>query len=132
MFAKTITFLGHVAAGFPSPASDYMEDKINLDNALIKHPTSTFLFQIEGESMIGAFIPPNCRVLVDRIAKAKNGSIVLAVVDGEFTVKRLTIQGTNRKLEPANPKYKSIQITEDLQCEIWGVVTFIITDAKEV
>jgi len=132
MFSKAITFLGHVPAGFPSPASDYLEDSINLDRALIKHPNSTFLFQIDGESMTGAFIPPNCRVLVDRMVKPGNGSIVLAVVDGEFTVKRLTILGTDRKLEPANPKYKAIQITEDLQCEIWGVVTYIITDAKEV
>jgi DNA polymerase V len=129
---QPIQFLGYVQAGFPSPAGDYMEDRINLDKALIKHPTATFLFQIKGESMIGAFIPPSCRVIVDRLVKPKNGSIVLAVVDGEFTVKRLVIRGAARQLQPENPKYKPIVLTEDLQFEIWGVVTYIITDAKEV
>ena len=125
-------YAGSVQAGFPSPASDYLENDINLHNALVKHPTSTFFFTVEGESMTGAHIPPKSILVVDKSIKPKNGSIVIAVVDGEFTVKRLIVQGTKRMLAPENPKYKPIIIDEFTQCEIWGVVTYIITDAKLV
>ena len=128
----TFTLVSSVSAGFPSPASDYMEEKIDLNEKLIRHPSATFLFRVEGESMIGAFIPDNALLVVDRSERAQNDSIVVAVVDGEFTVKRLVLEFARRYLAPENPKYKSIYITEDMQCNIWGVVTYIITDAKEV
>ena len=128
----TVTLVSSVSAGFPSPASDYMEEKIDLNEKLIRHPSATFLFRVEGESMIGAFIPDNALLIVDRSERAQNDSIVVAVVDGEFTVKRLVLEFARRYLAPENPKYKSIYITEDMQCNIWGVVTYIITDAKEV
>ncbi|HEY0059321.1 MAG TPA: translesion error-prone DNA polymerase V autoproteolytic subunit [Flavisolibacter sp.] len=128
----TVTLVSSVSAGFPSPASDYMEEKIDLNEKLIRHPSATFLFRVEGESMIGAFIPDNALLVVDRSERAQNDSIVVAVVDGEFTVKRLVLEFARRYLAPENPKYKSIYITEDMQCNIWGVVTYIITDAKEV
>lgn len=127
-----IKFISSVSAGFPSPASDYMEDRIDLNKELIKRPTATYFFQVEGESMIGAFIPSNALLLVDRVEKAQNGSIVVAVVDGEFTVKRLAIKGSHRMLLPENSKYKPITIDEFTHCEVWGVVTYVITDAKEV
>lgn len=127
-----IEVLGHVSCGFPSPAGDYMENRIDLNKEVIKRPSSTFFFRVTGESMTGAFIPPDALLVVDRMEKARHGSIVLAVVDQEFTVKRLLIQGTKRMLVPENPKYKPIHITEFSQVEIWGVVTHILTDAKTV
>ena len=132
LYLMTVTLVSSVSAGFPSPASDYMEEKIDLNEKLIRHPSATFLFRVEGESMIGAFIPDNALLVVDRSERAQNDSIVVAVVDGEFTVKRLVLEFARRYLAPENPKYKSIYITEDMQCNIWGVVTYIITDAKEV
>ena len=127
-----IKFLGAVPAGFPSPAGDYMEERISLDKKLILHPAATFLFRVTGESMIRAFMPPNCRVVVDRLIKERHGSIVLAVVNGEFTVKRLVIEGTQKYLMPENPHYKPILLSEEMNATVWGVVTYIITNAKEV
>lgn len=128
----TLPFLGHVTAGFPSPAGDYLHDRLSLDQTFIKHKHATFLFSVEGDSMIGAFIPDNSTVVVDRLENARNGSIVLAVVDGEFTVKRYVKKGTQIMLVAENPRYKPIHITEGTAFEIWGVVTYIISNAKEV
>ncbi len=127
-----VKLISYVSAGFPSPASDYLEERIDLNEKLILNPSATFLFRVEGESMIGAFIPDNALLVVDKSVKAKNNSIVVAVVDGEFTVKRLVMEKAKRYLAPENPKYRSIYISDDMQCEIWGVVTYIITDAKQV
>jgi DNA polymerase V len=127
-----VTLISYISAGFPSPASDYLEERIDLNERLIKQPSATFLFRVEGESMIGAFIPDNALLVVDRSEKAKNNSIVVAVVDGEFTVKRLVLEFAKKYLAPENPKYKSVHISDDMQCDIWGVVTYIIIDAKEV
>jgi DNA polymerase V len=110
-----------VQAGFPSPAGDYMEAPIDLNEHIIEHPAATFFMRAEGESMTGAHIPPGALLVVDRALRPQNGSIVVAVVDGEYTVKRLSIYLNERKLIPEspNPKYKPIIITEDMQCEIW-------------
>src|SRR4051812_5693432 len=81
-------FESRVAAGFPSPASDYMEERIDLNQLLIKNPSATFFVKVEGESMIDAFIPPKALLVVDRSVHALSGDIVVAVVSGEFTVKR--------------------------------------------
>ncbi|MEJ7672703.1 MAG: S24 family peptidase [Chitinophagaceae bacterium] len=78
-----------VPAGFPSPAADYSEERIDLNKTLIKHPLSTFLIECEGTSMVNAFIPPKAKLLIDRSITPKNGDIVLAVLNGEFTVKYL-------------------------------------------
>ncbi len=127
-----IKLISYISAGFPSPASDYMEEPIDLNEKLIRNPPATFLFRVEGESMTGAFIPDNALLIVDKSEKAKNNSIIVAVVDGEFTVKRLVLEFSKKYLAPENPKYNSINITEDMQCNIWGVVTYIIIDAKKV
>ncbi len=127
-----VKLLSYISAGFPSPASDYMEERIDLNEKLILNPSATFLFRVEGESMTGAFIPDNALLVVDKSVKPKNNSIVVAVVDGEFTVKRLVVEFSKKYLAPENPKYRSINITDDMQCTIWGVVTYIITDAKQV
>jgi len=124
--------VGAVSAGFPSPASDYAEDRIDLNKELIQRPAATYFFRAAGESMTGAFIPPDALLVVDRIEKPVNGSIVVAVVDGEFTVKRLVLRLGQRELHPENPKYKPIIPDEFTNCEVWGVVTYVITNAKTV
>jgi DNA polymerase V len=127
-----IEVLGYVSAGFPAPAGDQEEKRIDLNEELVKRPSSTYFFRVMGESMTGAFIPPNALLVVDRMEKPRNGSIVLALVDREFTVKRLRINGPKKSLVPENPSYKPIEITDYTECEIWGVVVHIITDARTV
>jgi DNA polymerase V len=126
-----IACYGFIPAGFPSPASDYLEDVIDLNSHIIEHPSATYYFRVEGESMIGAHIPPNSLLVVDRALKPKSGSIVVAVVDGEFTVKRLEKGLHYLRLLPENPKFKPIEIVEGMQCEIWGVVKAIVIDKPE-
>jgi DNA polymerase V len=126
-----IACYGFIPAGFPSPASDYLEDVIDLNSHLIDHPSATYYFRAEGESMIGAHIPPHALLVVDRAIKPRNGSIVVAVVDGEFTVKRLEKGLNYLRLVPENPKFKPIEILEGMQFEIWGVVKAIVIDKPE-
>lgn len=121
-----------VPAGFPSPALDYMQKRIDLNEELIKHPLSTFFIECEGTSMIDAFIPPKAKLLIDRSLTAKNGDIVLAVVNGEFTVKYLRKNEHKCWLVPANKKYKEIEITADLDFAVWGVVISIIVNPNDV
>ena len=115
-----------VAAGFPSPADDYLEDKIDLNQYLIKHPASTFLVRASGESMKGAGIFPDDILVVDRSLKAENGKVVIAVVDGELTVKRYVKKGKNILLKPENDSFDPIVINDDSEAYIWGVVTNVI------
>jgi DNA polymerase V len=126
-----IACYGFIPAGFPSPAGDYMEEAIDLNRHIIEHPTATFFFRAEGESMMGANIPPGALLVVDRALKPKNGSIIVAVVDGEFTVKRLEKKLNCIRLLPENPKFKPIQITEGMSFEVWGVVRAIVIDKPE-
>ncbi|MEO6914829.1 MAG: translesion error-prone DNA polymerase V autoproteolytic subunit [Chitinophagaceae bacterium] len=121
-----------VKAGFPSPAADYVEERIDLNEEFIKHPLSTFLVNCEGDSMKDAFIPPKAMLIVDRSINAKNGDIVLAVLNGEFTVKYLKKKDGKCWLVPANNNYKSITITDEMQFQVWGVVTTIFTAVKEL
>ena len=120
-----------VPAGFPSPAADYMEERINLNNFLIKNALSTFIVKCTGLSMINAFIPPVCHLVVDKSLTAQNGDIVLAYVNGGFTVKYLQINEHRCKLIPANNKMKEIEITEHSELIIWGVVIHIISNPKD-
>jgi DNA polymerase V len=119
-----------IAAGFPSPALDYMEKDIDLAEELIKHPLATFICRVNGDSMEDAFIPHNALIVVDKSIKASSGKIVVAVVNGEFTIKRLVKTPRSWVLHPENPLYKPIPITEDMHFEVWGVVTKVIIDAK--
>jgi DNA polymerase V len=119
-----------IAAGFPSPALDYMEKDIDLLEYLIKHPLATFIGRAKGDSMKDAFIPDNALLVVDKSIKPTCGKIVVAIVNGEFTVKRLVKTPRSWVLHPENPLYKPIIITEDMQFEVWGVVTKVIIDAK--
>jgi DNA polymerase V len=120
-----------VKAGFPSPAADYIEERIDLNTEYIKHPLSTFLVDCEGDSMINAFIPPRAKLIVDRSLTARNGDIVLAVLNGELTVKYLRKNEFKCWLVPANKKYSDIEITEEMNMQIWGVITTILINTKE-
>jgi DNA polymerase V len=119
-------FLDKVAAGFPSPANDYIERTLDLNEHLIQHPAATFFVKSDGDSMIGAGIHSGDILIVDKSIEATDTSIVLAVVDGEFTVKRLSYQNNMIKLLPENPNYPTITITDQMEFFVWGVVTTVI------
>lgn len=121
-----------VKAGFPSPAADYIEERIDLNEEFIKHPLSTFLVNCEGDSMINAFIPPKATLVVDRSLQPKNGDIILAVLNGEFTVKYLKKNDHKCWLVPANSKYPQIPVTDEMHFQVWGVVTTIFTVVKDL
>lgn len=121
-------FLDRVPAGFPSPAADYMEERINLNSTLIKHPDSTYMLRVEGNSMIDANINDGDVVIVDSALVARDGDIVIASVDGEFTVKRL--KSHPPMLMPMNPDFQPILIGDAQDLQIFGVVTFIIHKAQ--
>jgi DNA polymerase V len=121
-----------VRAGFPSPAMDYLEERIDLNKEFIPHPNSTFLVASVGDSMMGAYIPPKAILVVDRSLTAQNGHIVVAVLNGEFTVKFLQKNDHFCRLIAANKKYPEIKVTPEMDMQIWGVVTRIIIDPKEI
>lgn len=121
-----------VKAGFPSPALDYIEERIDLNKELIKHPLATFVVQCEGDSMINAFIPPRAKLIIDRSLTPKNGDIILAVLNGEFTVKFLKKNDFKCWLCPANKKYDDIEVTEEMNMQVWGVVTSIIISPNDI
>ena len=115
-----------VPAGFPSPADDHMEGKLDLNNYLVKHPTATFFVRASGESMVGAGIHDGDILVVDRSLEPRHGKIIIAAVDGQLTVKRLQKRGSKTLLTPENRKYKPIELTENNDVKIWGVVTNVI------
>lgn len=113
-----------VKAGFPSPAEDFLEKRIDLNEHLIPHPTSTFLIRVSGESMIGAGIFDKDILIVDKSLNPVSSNVVVAVIDNEFTVKRLVKRKSEYYLIPENPKYPEIKLNKF--SEIWGVVTFVL------
>ena len=115
-----------VQAGFPSPADDYIERYLDLNAEYIKNPSATFLLKATGESMIDAGIFPDDVLIVDRSLDPVDGSIVIAALNGELTVKRLSVSSTRVQLLPANPQFSPIDITEDQEMVIWGVVTLVL------
>jgi len=127
--ARTL-FEHKVAAGFPSPADEHAEKKLDLNDYLIGQKETTFFVRIKGDSMIDATIHDGDIVIVDRSKQAKIGDIVLASIDGEFTVKTLAKQGQLPKLLPANHQYPPIEIKPEMQFEIWGVVTGAVRKFK--
>ena len=111
-----------ISAGFPSPADDHLEKTLDLNSYLIKHPAATFFVRVDGDSMINAGIHDNDILIVDRSLKPSHGKIVIAVVDGQMTVKRLHKRSGKLILMPENNHFKPIEITESMTLEIWGVV----------
>ncbi len=116
-------FSSGVSAGFPSPAEDYIEKKLDLNELLIQNPSATFFVRVNGDSMTGAGINHDNILIVDRSLEPISGKIVIAIVNGEFTVKRLVKKGDFYKLVAENPNYPHIDVSEESSCEIWGVVT---------
>lgn len=119
-------YTSRIAAGFPSPADDHLEAPLDLNEHLVKHPAATFVVRVDGDSMTGAGIYNGDLLVVDRSLDAKSGSIVVAVVNGEMTVKRLWMRGRHIRLVPENPAYKPIEIRDGLDLVIWGVVAHVI------
>ena len=122
---KLPLFSSRVPAGFPSPGDDYIDQTLDL-NELVKHPSDTFLVKVEGDSMINAGIYDGDILVVDRAVEADNNKVVVANLDGELTVKRLSIKGTSVLLMPDNPKYDPIEIRPLSDFRIMGVVSFVI------
>jgi DNA polymerase V len=118
-----LLFIISVPAGFPSPAEDFVEGPLDLNRYLIHHPAATFFVRVIGDSMIGIGIYPNDLLIVDRAVTPVNGSIVIAVVNGDLTIKRLHQGDGQVSLLPENPVYEPIQITAAMSFEVWGVVT---------
>jgi DNA polymerase V len=119
-------FLCRVSAGFPSPAEDHIEKRLDLNELLIKHPAATFFVRVAGDSMTGAGINHNDILVVDRSLEPANGKVVIAVLNGELTVKRLYRNGGSFRLVADNPAYPALELSEGESCEIWGVVTSVI------
>jgi DNA polymerase V len=117
-------FLPGVAAGFPSPAEIYLEDNLDLNKYLIKHPAATFFVIAEGSSMIDKEISSGDLLIVDRSLTPKNNDVVVAAVDGELIVKQIVKKGDQSFLKSANPSIPLFEITEDSDLCIWGVVTW--------
>ena len=112
----------HVSAGFPSPADDHLEDSLDLNEYFIRHPAATFYVKASGDSMRGAGILDGDLLIVDRAVACTDGSIVVARLGDEFTLKRFLKQGTRVFLRPENEDFQPIEVTEDTDCEIWGRV----------
>jgi DNA polymerase V len=110
------------ACGFPSPADDYLDRPLDFNDLLIENPSATFAVRIAGESMKGAGLFPGDIAVVDRSRTAVDGSIVLALIDGEFTIKRYRKKGARIWLQAENPAFANIELNEDSGFEVWGVI----------
>ena len=119
-------FISSISAGFPSPADDYIEQRLNLNDLLIPHKEATFFLRVQGDSMIGQGIHHGDLLIVDRSLNIASKKIIIAVLDGELLVKQLYIQKNKVFLLAANPNYKTIAITSEQNFQIWGVVTAVI------
>jgi DNA polymerase V len=119
-------FAGKVAAGFPSPADDYIEKTLDLNELLVKKPAATFFVRAVGESMLEAGIHPNDILIVDRSLEPAPGKIVICALNGALTVKRLLLRNGCWVLAAENSAYADIDLHEDLELVIWGVVTAVI------
>lgn len=119
-------FSSCIAAGFPSPAEDYIEKRLDLNELMIKHPIATFFVRVAGESMVDAGIRSGDILVVDRSVSPASGKIVVAVLNGEFTVKRLVIGKRGVSLIAENKSYPTIDVTKDMDFQVWGVVTYVI------
>ena len=115
-----------ISAGFPSPADDFKESKISIDQEVVKNESATFYARVVGQSMQGAGLDDGDLIVIDRSQEPGNGKIDVCYVDGEFTVKRLKVENECIYLMPENKKYKALKVTEENQLIIWGVVTYVI------
>ena len=124
--SSAVLFVSRISAGFPSPADDYMEGNLDLNAYLVRNPSATFFVKVEGQSMTGAGIFPNDLLVVDRSIEAKSGNIVIAVLNGEFVVKRLCMRNGNAELRAENPAFGPVVPADGCEVEIWGVVKYVL------
>ncbi|MEG4582240.1 translesion error-prone DNA polymerase V autoproteolytic subunit [Microcoleus sp. MON1_C5] len=115
-----------MSAGFPSPAADYAEEGLDLNDYLVRNKPASFMFTVKGDSMMNAGIVEGDKVIVDRSIHGKNKDIVVAVVNGEYTIKRLYKAANKIELRPENPAYQPIVFKEGSELEIWGVVVGVV------
>ena len=115
-----------VSAGFPSPADDYTEENIDLNEHLISNPSSTFFLRVKGDSMINAGIKDKDLIIVDKSLTARPGNIIIAMIDGEFTIKRLSIKNNELYLKAENHNYPDFKFKNHIDLQIWGVVIYSI------
>ena len=115
-----------ISAGFPAPAEDFSQHRLSLDEELVKNKETTFYAKVSGQSMIGAGLDDNDLLVIDRSLEPSNNKIAVCFLDGEFTVKRLRVSQDEVWLQPENPNYPIIKITEDNNFLIWGIVTNVI------
>ena len=115
-----------ISAGFPSPADDYTEENIDLNDHLISNPFSTFFLRVKGDSMINAGIQDKDLIIVDKSLTAKPGNIIIAMIDGEFTIKRLSIRNNELYLKAENNTYPDFKFKNHIDIQIWGVVVYSI------
>jgi len=122
-------YLSTVQAGFPSPAEDYIDKKLDLNEQLVRHPAATFFVRVDGDSMRDAGVASGDILVVDRAVEPRDGHIVIAALDGELTVKRLRRKNGQVLLVPENPDYAPVAVGPEASFEVWGVVTYIIHKA---
>jgi DNA polymerase V len=125
-----IGFIGNVWAGFPSPAADYIEEDIDLRKYLQPNTTSIYLARVQGDSMINSNIPDKAIVVIDKSLRPKNNSVIVATINGEKLIKHFVKTSRGLFLTPGNPAYKPIQIADDMDFAVWGVVTHVIVNLK--
>ena len=127
---KVPLYASAVSAGFPSPADDYLELSLDLNKYLIKHPAATFYVRVKGDSMINAGIHDGDLLIVDKSVEPENDDVVVCVINGEFTVKRLKKVNGEIYLIPENSHYQAVKISENMDFQVWGVVTYTIHQPK--
>lgn len=115
-----------IDAGFPSPADDHLDQSLDLNDYLIRHPAATFFVRVQGCSMTGAGIRDGNLIIVDRSLEPQHDDVIVAALDGELTVKRFHRQGDRLWLQASNPSFRPIEIEEEMDFRVWGVVTHAI------
>ncbi len=115
-----------MSAGFPSPAADYTEEDLDLNTYLVRNKPATFMFSVKGDSMVGASIEDGDKVVVDRALNPKHNDIVVAVLNGEYTIKRLFKHMGRVELRPENPTYQPIKFKDGSELQVWGVVVGVV------
>ncbi|OHD65798.1 MAG: hypothetical protein A2176_14380 [Spirochaetes bacterium RBG_13_51_14] len=123
-------FTARIPAGFPSPADDYVDKGLDLNELLVRHPAATFFVRVSGESMTGAGIHSGDVLVVDRAVAARNRSVIIAALNGELTVKRFVREKGRVHLVSENPDYAPLEVTDGMEFEVWGVVVHVIHSFK--
>lgn len=123
---KIPLFASRISAGFPSPADDHIDKRLDLNELIIRHPSATFFLRVKGDSMEDANIFEDDILVVDRARTARSGDIIVCVLNGEFCVRRFIKEGKQIQLVSDNPAYESIPVGREMDFEVWGVVTYTI------